>query len=274
MRMIEIVLFLKFAIIGAVLVGIGTGMMSPLVTTNRLGFLTGSIAHAVLGGIGIAVFFQVNPIIGALVAAPILATLVGVIDLKLSRNSDTMIGAIWAMGMAAGVIAIYLSPGYGIDYSTLLFGNILLISQTQVLILTGLDLLIALVIWLFFTQLCAISFDRDFSSVRGINTTAFHLLLVNLVAITAVLSIHAVGLILVIALMLLPSAIARNFTQSFRSLIGYSIIISIFVALGGIWLSYALDIPTGPTIILLLGALYIFSILIQALSERHIGDPK
>lgn len=257
--------FLQNALLGGILASIGCGLTGSFVVVNRIGYMAGGIAHSVLGGMGIAYYLNFDPFIGALIAAFLAAIIIGFIKLKWQQQEDTAIGAIWAVGMAVGVIFISKSDGYSTNLMSFLFGNILMISQEQLLIMLFLDIVTIIFVAVFYKQLVAISFDIEFATVRGIHVNAFYLMLLCLVAITVVLLIQVVGLILVIALLTLPAAIARQYIHSMGAMMSVAALLGVFFTSSGLYLSYEPDLPAGATIILVAGIAYLLSSMFRAL---------
>jgi zinc transport system permease protein len=256
--------FLQNALLGGILAGIGCGLTGTFVVVNRISYMAGGIAHSVLGGMGIAYYLHLDPFMGALLAALLAALIIGLIKLKWQQQEDTAIGAIWAVGMAIGVIFISKSDGYNANLMSFLFGNILIISSEQLLIMLLLDIITIVFVALFYKQLVAISFDIEFAHVRGINVSLFYLLLLCLIAITVVLLIQIVGLILVIALLTLPAAIAKQYVHSIGMMMLVAALLGILFTSSGLFLSYEPDLPAGATIILVAGVTYLLSSLYKS----------
>jgi len=255
--------FLQNALFAGILASIGCGVIGPFVVINRISYLAGGIAHAVLGGMGAAIYFQYDPLIGALIAAVISALLIAYIKLKWDQQEDTIIGALWAVGMASGILFISQTPGYNTELLSFLFGNILMVSNSELSLMVGLDLVLILVVILFYRYLVAVSFDQEFAQTQGINAGFFYTLLLVLVSLTVVLLIQVVGLILVIALLTLPAAIAGQYFYSIRKIIALSILLGLTFTSSGLALSYQPDFPAGATIIVIAGVTFIMSSLLK-----------
>jgi len=254
--------FLQNALIAGLLAGITCGVVGSFVVVKRIGFLAGGIAHTVLGGMGAALFFGFNPTGGALIAAIIAALLIGLATLHSREREDTLIAALWATGMAVGILFIAKTPGYNTELMSYLFGNILMVSQQDLWQMAAMAAVLILIIALFFKQFLAVTFDEEFAVIRGIPVTLFYLLLLCLVAITVVLLIQVVGLILVIALLTLPAAIAGQYTRTLLGMMLLATVLGTAFTAGGLSLSYAPDLPPGATIILLAGVTYVVSTVI------------
>jgi len=249
------------AIIGGILASVACGVVGSYVVVKRIGYLAGGIAHSVLGGMGIAYYLGRPPIEGALVAALVFAMILGWVSLRLQQQEDTVIGALWAGGMAIGILFISQTPGYNIDLMSFLFGNILMISSDDLFWIAALDVL-------FYKQFLAVSFDEEFARLRGIPVERFYLLFLILVALTVVILIQIVGLILVIALLTLPAAVAGLYVRSLNLMMLLATILGVAFTTGGLALSYQPDLPPGPTIILLAGAFYLLSLIITRLRRK------
>ncbi len=251
--------FLQTALIAGLLASIGCGVMGSYVVVKRIGYMAGGISHSVLAGMGAALFFGFSPMLGALIAALAAALLIGWIKLRWQAQEDTLIGAMWAIGMSIGVLFISRTPGYSTDLMSYLFGNILLVSSSQLWEMASLDILVIGMVLAFYRQFLAVSFDEEFARLRGVPVNLFYLLFLCLVALTVVLLVQVVGLILVIALLTLPAAIAGHYIHTMgRMMILASLLGMVFTSIG-IWLSYVLDMPTGAIIILVAGGSYILS---------------
>jgi len=255
--------FLQNAMLAGILSSIGCGLTGPFVVVNRISYLAGGIAHAVLGGMGAAMYFQIDPIIGAIIAALFSALLISYIKLQYNQQEDTVIGALWAVGMATGIIFISQTPGYNTELISYLFGNILMVSDYELSLMLVMDLVLLLVIGFFYKYLVAISFDQEFAKTRGIAVNFFYTLLMCLVAVTVVLLIQVVGLILVIALLTLPAAIASHYSYSIVKIMLVSIIGGILFTSTGLMVSYQADFPAGSTIIIIAGCSFLFSTLLK-----------
>lgn len=255
--------FFQNAIIISIFASILCGIMGTFVVVKKISYISGGIAHSVLGGIGIAYFFNIQPIWGAFAAAIFAAIIIGVVSLKSKQHEDTVISALWAIGMAVGIIFMYKTPGYNTDLITYLFGNILMVTHTDITITIILTIFVIFVVFLFYKQFLFIAFDQQFAWIRGINVTFIYILLLILISITVVVLVRMVGLILVIALISLPGAISALFTKKIFNMMIFSIILGAFFALGGIMLSYQPNLPAGATIILVSGVSYILALIIK-----------
>lgn len=260
--------FLQYALFAGILASIACGVMGTYVVVKRIGFLAGGIAHTVLGGMGIAYFLDTSPIGGALVAAVVAALLIGWVSLRWQQNEDTIIAALWAIGMAVGILFISKTPGYNVDLMSYLFGNILMVPRADLYLIAALDAIILGVIIVFNKQFLAVSFDEEFARLRGVHVNFFYLLLLVMVALTVVILIQVVGLILVIALLTLPAAIAALYLRSMLAIMLLATLLGVVFTGGGLALSYTPDLPAGATIILLAGAVYLAALVAKGFLQK------
>lgn len=261
--------FLQTALLAGLLASIGCGVIGTFVVVKRIAFMAGGIAHSVLGGMGAALYFGIDPFVGALAAAIVAALMIGSVRLVWKTQEDTLIGALWAIGMAVGVLFIAKTPGYSSDLMSFLFGNILLVPRRELWLMGGLDLVLVATVGLFYRQLLAVSFDEELARLRGVPVAFFYLLLLCLVAVTVVLLIQVVGLILVIALLTLPAAIAGHYVRSLGGMMLVATLLGAFFTSCGLALSFAPDLPAGPTMILLAGGAYVCSALLSHAVARR-----
>ena len=262
--------FMQNALMGGILASVACGVIGSYVVVKRIGYLAGGIAHAVLGGMGIAYYLGRSPIEGALVSALVFAFILGWVSLRMQQQENTIIGALWAGGMAVGILFISQTPGYNVDLMSFLFGNILMIASEDLYWIAGLDSLILVIVFLFYKQFIAVSFDEEFARLRGIPVERFYLLFLSLVALTVVILIQIVGLILVIALLTLPAAIAGLYVRSLNLMMVLATLFGMVFTTGGLVLSYQPDLPPGPTIILLAGAFYLLSLAVNRFKKKSL----
>ena len=263
--------FMQNAIAGGILASVACGAIGSYVVVKKIGYLAGGIAHAVLGGMGIAYYLGRSPIEGALVSAIVFAFILGWVSLRMQQQEDTIIGALWAGGMAVGILFISQTPGYNVDLMSFLFGNILMIASEDLYWIAGLDLIILVIVFLFYKQFISVSFDEEFARLRGIPVERFYLLFLSLVALTVVILIQIVGLILVIALLTLPAAIAGLYVRSLSLMMILAALFGMIFTTGGLAISYQPDLPPGPTIILLAGAFYLISLVLNRIKRKSLS---
>jgi zinc transport system permease protein len=261
--------FMQHALIACLLASIGCGIIGTYVVVKKVGFLAGGIAHSVLAGMGMAYFFGGSPLIGAMIAALVAAILIGWISLRWHQNEDILIAAFWSVGMAIGILFIAKTPGYSIDLMSYLFGNILLVSAQDLYLMLILDFVIIIMILLFYKQFLAAAFDEEFARLRSINVEFFYILMLCMIALTVVLLIQIVGLILVLALLILPAASAGQFVISIKRMMILAVLFSMVITSSGLMLSYQPDLPSGSTIIILAGIVYLLSIFVKSALQKY-----
>jgi zinc transport system permease protein len=260
--------FLQVALLSGLLASVACGIIGSYVVVRRISYMAGGIAHCVLGGMGAARYLAVvhgwhwlHPLHGAVTAALLAAVIIGVVSLRARQREDTVIGALWAIGMAAGVLFIARTPGYQEELMSYLFGNILMVTRDSLWLLVGLDALVVGVGLLFYNQLQAVCFDEEFARLRGISVEFYYILLLCLTALTVVLLVSVVGIVLVIALLTLPVAVAGHFCKTLWQLMLASALLSAAFTSLGLALSYGPDLPAGATTIVLAGAVYLLFVL-------------
>ncbi|MDE3055655.1 MAG: metal ABC transporter permease [Verrucomicrobiota bacterium] len=255
--------FFLTALLGGGLAAIASGLVGPFVVVKRIAFLAGSISHSLLGGMGVCLFLQrtydiswLHPLIGAFLGSIASALLIGYVHLHYRQREDAVIGAIWATGMAIGIIALSLTPGTNVELWNYLFGNILWINRSQLLFLLLLDVGLIAVFLFYYHRLLSLCFDEEQALLRGIPARALYLLLLTLISITIVLLMQVIGTVLFLALLTIPATLASLFTHRFSMLILFSIALSAFFNTAGLTLSYVLNWPPGSTIALFSACTY------------------
>jgi zinc transport system permease protein len=260
--------FMRNALIAGVLVSIACGIIGTFVVINRIVFISGGIAHAAYGGIGLGYFFKFSPVLGAVIFSILAALGMGIAQRQTRQRADTIIGVMWAIGMAVGIILVDLTEGYKADLMSYLFGSILAVSSNDLSIMLGLDIIIIALAALFYKELLAISFDETFATVANVPVDAIYLTLMCMIALTVVMMMRVVGLIMVIALLTMPAAIGGQFVKDMRKMMVLASILGMFFTTVGLWLSYSLNLTSGATIILVAGAVYLLSVAVQPLLRR------
>jgi zinc transport system permease protein len=257
--------FLRNALLLGLIGSIPLGAVGTFVVARRISYLAAAIAHSVLGGIGASLYARevlgwawLHPMVGALIAALLAAGVIGWVSLRSQQREDAVIGAIWVTGMAIGLLFIARTPGY-IDPMAYLFGDILLVTQSDLWIASGVGALIITILLLWHRQIVAVCFDSEFAAIRGVHAERIYLLLLLLTALTVVTLVSLVGIVLVIALLTLPPAIASLRARSLGQMLLCSIGLTAGFVFFGLGLSFTLNFPTGPTIILLAALVYLLA---------------
>ncbi|MBF8984247.1 metal ABC transporter permease [Lutibacter sp. B2] len=243
--------FLQNAFMAAFLASIVCGIIGTIIVEKRLVSMSGGIAHASFGGIGLGYLLGIEPIIGGLVFSILASLGISTIKRKTNTNSDTLIGMFWAVGMALGILFISLTPGYPPDMTSYLFGDILTVSSIYIKMMAILSIIIIFFIMSIFNYWRAYLFDEEFTKVIGVNVLVFEYILFILIALTIVILIKVVGIILSIALLTIPPAIAKLFTYNLKKMMIVSSLLGVVFSISGLFISYQYNIPSGSTIILL-----------------------
>lgn len=264
--------FMQRALMAGILISITCGVIGTYVVVRRMVFISGGISHSAFGGIGLGYLVGIDPVLGAMLFAIGSALGIGAISKRTRLPEDTAIGILWAVGMALGIIFIGLSPGFAPDLFGYLFGNILSVSFSDLIIMVALTALILVVVSLLFKEFLSLSFDEEFAKVSGVPTGWLYLILVVLIALSVVVLIRAVGIILLIALLTIPAAISRQFVSSLKKMMLLSILLSIVFVVLGLWLSYVLDLASGATIILFSGIMFLASLGISRWRRRNVSN--
>lgn len=242
--------FFRNALIAGVLASIACGIIGTYVVVRRMVSVSGGISHAAFGGIGLGYFLGIDPLLGAAGFTVAAALGVGTLQLRARQQMDTLIGAVWAAGMAIGILFVYLTPGFAPDLFSYLFGNILLVPRGDILLMGVLTAVIVAVVAVLYRELQAVTFDPDYAAVMNLPVERLSLLLLVLIALTVVMLIRVVGIILVIALLTLPAAISRLYTARVWTMMLLAVVLGIIFTVAGIALSYVIDVPSGATIVL------------------------
>lgn len=260
--------FLTNAFIASILSGITCGIVGSYIVTRRIVFLSSGITHASFGGLGIALYAGIDPLLGALTFASASSIGIEFASRRGSIREDSVVGIIWSMGMAIGALFMSLRPGYATDLTSYLFGNILLVTPQNIIWLSILTvaLIIGSSIWL--RRLMYITFDEEYAKSQGINTTRVAYIMAVVIAISIVLSIKVMGIILLLSLITIPTVIANDITKDFKMITPLSAIIAVVGNIAGFILSYEYDIPTGSCIIFILVVLLIIVKLLTLWHRR------
>lgn len=246
--------FFRDALLAGALASVLCGVVGTFVVLKRLVSISGGVAHAAFGGLGAAYWAGWEPRLGAVAVAVASAVGLGFLDGDRARRQDAAIGVLWAVGMAIGLVFLHLTPGYAPNLLGFLFGNILLVSAADLWLAGIADLAVILLLALFGRELVAVAFDEECARLQGVPVRLFSILLLALVALSVVALLQLVGIVLVIALLTIPPLVAQRLVRSLRATVLVSIAICLALTSGGLVLSYLLDWPSGPTMVLL-GAL-------------------
>ena len=254
---------MRYALVAGVLSSVALGIVGTYVITRRISYIAGAISHSVLGGIGAALYLKTvhgwtwcDPMYGAVAAAMVSALLIGTVSLYAKQREDTVIGAIWAVGMAIGLLFFAKTPGYA-DPMSYLFGNILMLTREDLWLVIALDAVVIGLGVAFYNKFLAVCFDQEFAQLRGVGVTLYYLLLLCLTALTIVLLMRVVGIVLVIAMLTLPAAVAGHFSRQLWQMMLFAVIGCMIFTVSGLALSYQYELPSGPVIIMVSALAYL-----------------
>ena len=255
--------FIRNALFAGLLSSVLFGTIGALVTVRRIASLAGAISHAVLGGIGLALFVSARglipgfpPLAGALLFAVLAAIIIGIVSLKAKQREDTVINAIWAIGMSLGVLFLAKTPGYT-DPTVYLFGNILLIAYRDLALLAIMDCIVLFLAWRFYPQIECSSFDEEFARVRGVPVQAVFLILLAITAVSIVLLQTFVGIVMVIAMLTLPAGCAASLSRSLAAMMLLSCLFAAVFSVAGLAVGWAFNLPPGATTVIIAGIVFL-----------------
>lgn len=262
--------FLQYALLAGIAASIAGGIVGSYVVVKRIAFISGSIAHAVLSGMGLCLWLNrtygivwLSPLYGAVTAAIVAALFIGWVHLRYREREDAVIAAVWAIGMSIGIVFASLTPGYNVELMSFLLGNILWVSTADLITLAVLDVIVIVLACTLHSRFLALCFDEAQAELQGVPVKSLYLLLLTMVALTVVLLIQVVGIVLVLAMLTIPPTVAGLFCRRLSTMIIGAVILGVLFSTAGIVLSYYLDWPAGATITLFAGAIYLVLLPIQ-----------
>ncbi len=251
MNIIDLINYQFFvnAMLASVLISILCGVMGAYIVARRIVFISGGITHASFGGIGLGYYLGINPLLGAAIFGILSALGIEFLSKKTEVREDSAIGMLWSLGMAIGIIFVFLTPGYAPNLMTSLFGSILTVGSAELWFM-GLLVIIMLVFFaLFYRLIIALAFDADYAATHRVPSAFINYAMMALISLTIVLSIRVVGIILVMSMLTIPPSAANLFSKDFRRIMLLSVLFSILGCVSGILFSYYADIPSGASII-------------------------
>ncbi len=235
---------------------ISCGIVGTYIVSRRIVFVSGGITHASFGGIGIGYFLGWNPLLGAAIFAILSGLGIQLFTEKAKVREDSSIAIWWSLGMAIGIIFVYLTPGYAPNLMSYLFGSVLTVSVTELWLMGALSIILILFFVLFYRLILYVAFDEEFAKTTGLPVSVINYLLISLIAITIVLNIRVVGIILILSLLTLPQATANLFTKDFKHMLPLSVLFAFIGSFVGLLFSFFVDIPSGASIIFTLVLLF------------------
>lgn len=261
--------FFQNALLGSLFASIACGIIGTYIVTRRLVFISGGITHASFGGIGIGLYTGISPLLTAAIFSVLSAFGVEWLSKRSDMREDSAIAVFWTLGMAVGIIFSFLAPGFTPELSSFLFGNILTITLSDIILLCIISLALAIFFTVFLRQIVSIAFDREFARSQHLPVAQFEYALMMFIALTIVACLRMIGIVLVISLLTLPQMTANLFTYSFRKIILLSVVIGYISCLGGLLLSYHLQVPSGASIIFTSIVIYAIAKLISSIKTKN-----
>ena len=255
--------FMRNALVAGLLASVICGIMGTLVVVNRIVFLSGGIAHAAYGGIGLAFYFGWPYLLSTIGFSLFAAMVMAAVSMKAKHRADTIIGVIWALGMSFGIILLDLTPGYNVDLMSYLFGSILTVPASDIITMLIMGILITVLVAYYYKDLLALSYDEEFAQIRGVPVKGLYFALIGMLAVTIVMVIQVVGLILVIALLTIPPFIVEKHAKSLAQMMVGSSVLGALFTVTGLWLSYTYNLTSGASIIMVSGVFFLISMVIE-----------
>ncbi len=255
--------FMQNALAAGLLASVICGIMGTLVVVNRIVFLSGGIAHAAYGGIGLAFYFKWPYLPGTIGFSLFAAMVMAAISYTVKHRADTIIGVIWAIGMAFGIILIDMTPGYNVDLMSYLFGSILTVPRSDLFIMAVIGVIMIVLVVYYYQDLLAMSYDEEFARIRGVPVKKLYFGLIGMLAVTIVLVIQVVGLILIIALLTIPPFIIEKYAKSLVQMMWASSLLGAVFTVTGLWFSYRFNLTSGASIIMVSGVVFLISLVVD-----------
>jgi len=260
--------FMRNALLAGLLASFICGIIGVFVILKRIVFISGGIAHSSFGGIGLGYLLGLNPTLTTLLFSIISALSIGFVSRRTKLHEDTAIGILWTVGMSLGIVFVGLSKGFAPDLFGYLFGNILAVTFSDIVLMLVLSIAIILTIALFFKEFLILSFDEEFGGAVGVPTEMLYLLLLCLVALTVVILMKVVGLVLVIAFLTIPAATSKFLTNDLKKMMLISTLLGALSVILGLWFSYSFDIASGAMIVLTSAGIFLLTYLFKDLFRR------
>ncbi len=255
--------FFQNALIVSVLAAVAAGIIGTFIVIKRMSLISGSIAHTAFGGLGISYFLNSNPLFGAVIFSLLSAVSIALFRKNARNRLDSLLSFLWATGMAIGLVFIFLTPGYSTDLFTYLFGNILLVSKTDLFMILALDIIILVVVYFMYNSFLAVTFDEEYSETRNLPVTIVNMILFGLIALTIVATIRVVGIVLMIAILTIPAATAQLFFKTVKKIMVFATLITLAASVLGLFVSYYLNFATGPVIVLMISSIYLIGMILS-----------
>ena len=262
--------FIQNALISGLIISIISGIIGSLIVVNRMVFLSGGIAHSAYGGIGISIYFALPMLLTTSLFSIVVTLFIAFVTYNNREKLDSVIGLTWAIGMSFGILLVDLTPGYNADLISYLFGSILAVNSDDIMFMSIVLFIVVSTITCFYRDILAVSYDTTYASLRGIKTRVFYCVILLMASISIVIAIKIVGLILVIALLSIPTYIASKFSSSLIEMMIYSSCFSCVFTVLGLYLSYNYDLSSGPSIILISSICMLLVLIIEKIYKRFL----
>lgn len=266
--------FFQRVLVAGLLASVACGVIGSYVVARRIAGVTGGLAHAAFGGVGLGYWLGFPPMLGAAAFGLLAGAAVAAAERRIHTGLDTLISIVWALGMALGILFVALTPGYAPDLMSYLFGSLLFVSWDYVALVAAVDVVIVGAVLASHRLFQAVSFDEEYAEVVGVRVERVSIALMALVALAIVTLIRVVGVILAIALLTLPAATARQWVSTLPAMMRLAGLLCAACVVSGLLLSYALSggfglsLPPGPLIVVLATLVYAASVSVRAWLRR------
>ena len=261
--------FLQNAVMSGLLASVLAGVIGFIIVEKKMIMMSGGIAHASYGGVGLGYLLGIEPIYGALGFSLLSALSVGLIKRKGGTDSDIVIGLFWSLGMALGIVFIAMVPGYPPNLSSYLFGNILAVTVGDLMLMAGVVLIVVFLFVAFFNNWKAYLFDEEFAGIRGSGVMLLEFLLLGMIALSVVVLIRIVGIILALAILIAPAATSKLLFRRMGVRVVMSMVFGALFMLGGLFLAYSLNSAAGAMIVLVAVVFYIVVYVATSMKLRR-----
>ncbi|MFA6489629.1 MAG: metal ABC transporter permease [Candidatus Micrarchaeia archaeon] len=259
--------FMQRAFLGGILIAALCSSIGVFLVLRRMALLGDGLAHISFGGIAAGMFFKIYPLLSALGFSVIAA--LGIQKLKQMKvYSDSAIAIFFSFGLALGVVLVSLSHGFNTDLLSYLFGSILSVSESDILLMLAVGAATLAVLALFYKELLYITFDEESARAAGLPVENLNIVLLVLTSIAVVLSMQVVGILLVSSFMVIPASIALPLCKSFRQSVLASILVSAVSVVAGLFLAYYFDLAAGGAIVMVLVSMFAAMLAYKKLSRR------
>ena len=253
--------FFQYALIGLAIISIASAMIGTYIVTRRMVSISGGVTHACFGGLGLGYYLGWNPVLTAALFAVASSLGVELMSVRGRVREDSAIAVIWAIGMAVGILFVFLTPGYVPELNSFLFGNVLTISRADLWAFALFTAVLALFFALFYRRIVAVAFDRDFAFVIGLPVGLISTVMTGMTAVCIVLTIRLVGIMLLMSMLALPQLTAELFCRRFSRMMLASAVVSLLCSVGGLLLAAVVDVPCSALIVLVMAAVYVLTAL-------------